>query len=198
MRVGLLSFDPMSTPHLLQVAATRPRPPGGRRVGGAEVERRLKFVEEQLARGTPRSEIIASTGLPARTVDGYLKRVRESWRDDAHEGRQDLRGRSLSRLMALRERLLHARAWAPLVALERLIADVEGVRRVTDERPPAAASAVSMGAPPMAVEGLRERLPLLVQASTRLALGTDDIEVIDSTRAALTRSLTLLDSNRPA
>jgi hypothetical protein len=198
MRAVLLSFDPMSKTHLLQVAASRPAPPGGRRIGGAEVERRVKVVEEHLARGAPRSEIIAATGLPPRTVDGYLRRVRESWRDDALEGRQDLRCRSLDRLMALRERLLRAQAWSPLVALERLIADVEGVRRVRDERPPAAASAVSMGAPPMAVEGLRERLPLLVQASTRLALGTDDIEVIDSTRAALTRSLTLLDSNRPA
>jgi hypothetical protein len=50
----------------------------------------------------------------------------------------------------------------------------------------------------MTVEGLGERLPLLVQASARLALGTDDIRVIDSTRTALTRSLSLLDSNRPA
>jgi hypothetical protein len=197
MRADLLSFDPMSGTHLLQVAATRSAPPGGRRVGGAEVERRLKIVEAQLARGAPRSEIIATMGLPPRTVDGYLKRVRESWRDDAHEGRQDLRSRSLGRLMALRTKLLEAQAWSPLVALERLIADVEGVRNVADERPRARASAVSMAVPSVTVEGLRERLPLLVQASTRFAIKTEDAQVIESTRTALAQSLSLLDPEPP-
>jgi hypothetical protein len=187
----------MSTTQLLQVAATRSAPPGGRRVGGAEVERRLKIVEEQLAGGAPRSEIIASTGLPARTVDGYLKRVRESWRDDAREGRQDLRGRSLSRLMTLRARLLEARAWSALVALERLIADVEGVRNMAPEGPEAQTSGAAMASPAMTLETLRERLPLLVLASARLALRSDDPQAIESTREALTRSLSLLDSDSP-
>lgn len=188
----------MSTTHLLQVAASRPRPPGGRRVADAEVQRRLRIVEEQLGRGTPRAEIIASMGLPARTVDGYLRRVRDSWREGADEGRQDLRSRSLGRLMGLRERLLRARAWAPLVALERLIADVEGVRNGSDEGPQAgAALGPSMAPPAMTAEGLRERLPLLVQASARLALRSEDARLIESTRAALTRSLSLLDTEPP-
>jgi hypothetical protein len=184
----------MSKTHLLQVAASRPAPPGGRRIGGAEVERRVKVVEEHLARGAPRSEIIAATGLPPRTVDGYLRRVRESWRDDALEGRQDLRCRSLDRLMALRERLLRAQAWSPLVALERLIADVEGVRNATEEGPRARALGAPRASPSITTEGLRERLPLLVQASARLALRTEDSRAIESTRAALTRSLLLLDT----
>lgn len=188
----------MSTTHLLQVAATRSAPPGGRRVGGAEVERRLKIVEEQLARGAPRAEIIASMGLPARTVDGYLRRVRDSWQADARSDRQDLRSRSLGRLMGLRERLLHARAWAPLVALERLIADVEGVRSVTYDGPQAPALGASMAAPAMTVETLRERLPLLVQASARLALKSDDHRAIESTREALLRSASLLAAESPA
>ncbi len=137
-------------------------------------------------------EIIASTGLPARTVDGYLRRVRESWRDDAQEGRQDLRGRSLDRLMALRERLLRAQAWSPLVALERLIADVEGVRNATQQAPQTRALNAPRASPSITAEGLRERLPLLVQASARLALRTEDARLIESTRAALARSLSLL------
>ncbi len=182
---------------MLRVAASRPAPPGGRRVGGAEVERRLKIVEEQLARGAPRSEIIASTGLPARTVDGYLRRVRESWRDDAQEGRQDLRGRSLSRLMALRERLLRAQAWSPLVALERLIADVEGVRGPPMHSDPDPRLEAEAKAPAPTAGWVRERATLLVTACVTLARDSDDGAFRDRLRRTLVHGLEALEDARP-
>jgi hypothetical protein len=192
MRAVLLSFDAMSRTHLLQVAASRPAPPGGRRIGGAEVERRLKIVEEHLARGAPRSEIIAAVGLPARTVDGYLKRVRDSWRDDAHEGRQDLRSRSLSRLMTLHARLLEARAWSALVALERLITDIEGVRGGSSGSPSSATLEPGMAAPALSAETLRQRAPLLIRACARIAFESDDARLVEDTRHALVQAATLL------
>lgn len=184
----------MSTTRLLRVAATRSAPPGGRRIGGAEVQRRLKIVEKQLARGAPRSEIIASMGLPARTVDGYLRRVRESWRDDAHEGRQDLRNRSLGRLMALRSRLLEAKAWSALVALERLLTDIEGVRGGSCGSPSPTTLEPGMAAPALSAETLRERAPLLISACARLAAASEDAELLKLTRTALAHSLKLLQT----
>jgi hypothetical protein len=152
----------------------------------------LKIVEEHLARGAPRSEIIASTGLPARTVDGYLRRVRESWRDDANEGRQDLRSRSLNRLMSLRNRLVDASAWNALVALERLITDIEGVRGGPSGCPSSTTVEPGMVAPALSAETLRERAPLLVRACVRVAIESQDARLLEQTRQALTQSVALL------
>lgn len=181
---------------MLQVAASPHAPPGGKRASRAEVERRSRSIEQMLASGKTRHEMARATGMPLRTVDEYARRVRARWQEDAQAHANDARGRALRRLLALRERLLAANAWGPLVSLERLIADVEGVRGTANAGPPAETSTMSMKVRPMTAEWLRERLPLLVQAVGRLAHQSGDASLIESTRDALGQSLSMLGTSR--
>ena len=75
--------------------------------------------------------------------------------------------------MALRERLLAERAWSPLVRIEQLICELEGVRGGPSEAALSAAAEVPP-APVLSVEMLRERAPMLVQACARLVAVTAD------------------------
>ncbi len=102
-------------------AAKIQRVPGGRRVGKAQLQRRLNEVEKLLAKGAARSEIIELTQLRPRTADDYIRRVREAWHASAQQNRQSVRDQARDRLMLLRDRLLQAGAWGPLVSLEKRI-----------------------------------------------------------------------------
>jgi hypothetical protein len=173
-------------------AAKIQRVPGGRRVGKAQLQRRLNEVEKLLSRGAARSEIIELTQLRPRTADDYIRRVREAWCANAEETRGSVRGAARGRLMVLRERLLHAGAWGPLVNLEKLILDLEGLRG-----PPAAVAdsnerAAAMQMPSLTAGALHERAPILISACVRVALRSADDRILEQTRLALTRSLKLL------
>lgn len=113
-------------------AATRKkRPPGGRRVGRGEVERRHAVVETLLADGQPRHSIVEACtrqfGISARTTDDYIARVREAWAADAAIARPHRREEARSRLLRLRSTLQRAKAWASLVGVERLLVDIDGL-----------------------------------------------------------------------
>lgn len=179
---------------MLQLAA-KPSPPGGRRVSQAEVERRQGAVAKLMAEGKTRREMVALTGLPARTLDAYTQRVREDWQAQARSNSQDARGRALDRLLALRERLLAANAWGPLVSLERLIADVEGVRGggtpVEHVNPPP-----RIAFPALSDEEMRERIPLFVRACLRLAERACDDDLDRSLRSVLVEGTAQLEQRQ--
>jgi hypothetical protein len=107
-------------------------PPGGKRVGNAEVERRARRIDELLRAGTPRSAIVADCaatfGMSARAVDDYMRRVRERWAADGAGAVDDERGATVQRLEALTRKLESKSAWSALVQAHRLLADVRGVR----------------------------------------------------------------------
>ncbi len=172
---------------MLQVAAP-PRPPGGRRVSRIEVERRAKMVEEMLSAGRTRREMAQVTGMPLRTLDSYAKRVRSRWQHVAQTDSRDARERALDRLMALREHLFEARAWSPLVRIEQLLCELEGVRGG-----PAETSASSIVAPPLSVESLKARTPMLVRASARLAIASGDDGLRELVKSALSAALAEID-----
>ena len=113
-----------------RIAATRP--PGGRRASAASVAARLRFVEELLAAGATRYDLMAKCWrrykMPPRTVDEYARRVRAAWAADAAMERPYRREEARARLLQLRERLLAARAWSSLVAVERLLVEIDGAR----------------------------------------------------------------------
>jgi transposase len=134
---------------MLRHAATkRPQtPPGGRRVGAAEVERRLAVVESLLREGRSRSEVVnemaARFGASTRTADDYIARVREAWAGNAGARREAERGATIARLEDLSRKAEKRGNFAAAVAAERLLADVRGVRapqelevRTTQAQPP--------------------------------------------------------------
>jgi hypothetical protein len=142
-----------------------------------------------MTEGRSRNEMAAVTGLPLRTLDSYAKRVRSRWQRVAQTDSRDARERALDRLMALRERLLTAGAWGPLVSLERLIADVEGVRgslAPSQEHPPEQTLAE---APRMTAEWIRGRADMLINGCVSLARNSTDEELRCRVRHALSRGL---------
>lgn len=112
--------------------AAKKSAPGGRRVGKVEVERRLRFVESLLALGHARREIVAEVarkfGASTRTADDYIRRVREEWQTEAEGSAPQRRDESRARLMRLRLVLESKMAWSALVSVERLLADLDGLR----------------------------------------------------------------------
>lgn len=112
--------------------AAKKKPPGGRRVGKAEVERRLRFVESLLVRGHARREIVAELsrqfGASTRTADDYIRRVRDEWQKEADATASHRRAEARARLMRLRLTLEGEQAWTAIVSVERLLADLDGLR----------------------------------------------------------------------
>ena len=127
----------------------------------------------------------AVTGLPLRTLDSYAKRVRSRWQDEAQTDSRDARSRALDRLMALREHLFEARAWGPLVRIEQLLCELEGVRGGAAEEPRDGASLVSARARVLSRDSMHERIPLLIQASLRLAQRERDDRLDQALRPVL-------------
>ena len=186
--------DAMTAPgRMLQLAAKPSRPPGGRRVAEAEVQRRLSLVERLLAEGVPRSDIVAQVGLPARTTDSYIARVRQAWQANALQGREGARTSALGRLMALREQMVEARAWGPLVRVEQLICDLQGLRNGQQGAVEVPGPSPGIVPPALTVEVLKERAPLLILACVRVVANSEDTSLIEHARGALTRSLSMLE-----
>ena len=94
--------------------------------------------------------------------------------------------------MALREQMLDARAWGPVVRLEGLICDLQGLRNGRIEEGLSHSSPVAV--PSLSIEQLRERAPLLIEACARIGANTEDEELLDQIRAALSRSLARLEA----
>jgi hypothetical protein len=97
--------------------------------------------------------------------------------------------------MGLRAELLEARAWSALVALERLITDIEGVRGGPGTGLPSNALEPATVVPTLSAETLRERAPLLIGACVRVALDFEDTELVAQTRTALNHALEVLNAH---
>lgn len=123
------------------------KPPGGRRVSSAESFRRLRFIEDLMLDGVSRAQILLEAnskfGIADRTVDDYIRKVRDSWIEDAESNRDTRRAETRRRLLATRREMVAARAWNPVLGVERLLADVDGARG----GPPAVESFESSPAP---------------------------------------------------
>lgn len=113
-------------------AATPRKPPGGRRLGATEVLRRGRAIEEMLALGMNREQLLTECErkfkMAPRTVDDYVERIKAAWSEDAAKTRPERREATRARLLRLREDLKRWRAGGPLVALERLLCDIDGTK----------------------------------------------------------------------
>ncbi len=112
-----------------QNAAKINTPPGGRRLGNAQVALRFDFVEKQLLNDASRQTIVAACmiefSMSARTADEYTKRVRDSW---GEKTREDDRADALARYDRLSQKFEKAGNYGAVVGVERLRADVSGLR----------------------------------------------------------------------
>ncbi|MBI4702103.1 MAG: hypothetical protein HY744_13290 [Deltaproteobacteria bacterium] len=109
----------------------RRKPPGGKRVSRAEVERRMAEVERLALEGRSRSEIVAALrelGTAPSTTDAYLARVRDRWIADGEAGRPAERERAVARLRGLSRSAEARGAFGASVAAERLAAEILGLR----------------------------------------------------------------------
>jgi hypothetical protein len=109
------------------------KPPGGRRIGHAEHERRLQLVAQILAAGHSRAALVEMLtkkfGMAERTTDDYIAAVKQRWAAAGAAQLEEHRGRMMQRLDDLGIKLEQKESWVPLVQVERLKGDILGVRR---------------------------------------------------------------------
>lgn len=79
--------------------------------------------------GADRGEVVrvlAVEGVPARTADDYIKRVRDRWLAESQAERPTTRARQLRRLYRHLRRLATENRYRDVLACEKLIAELEG------------------------------------------------------------------------
>ena len=156
--------------------AAKAKPPGGVRVGAAEVIRRSRAIEEMMALGHSRERILNACErqfkMSQRTTDEYTQRVKDAWAEDAHRTRPERREAARARLLRVREDLTRWRQGGPLVALERLLCDIDGTKEpeaVRIETETSAKSAPADVTPEEAAKEVAELVhivPYLLRAGT--------------------------------
>jgi hypothetical protein len=141
--------------------------PGGKRLSEVEVERRTARVAELLRAQASRADILtvmsAEFGAAPRTVDDYIARARDRFAIDSAVTAQEERGSTLTRLDKLARKLEAQGAWSALVNVERLLADVRGLRRGTVTIEPVA-SAAQQPCPEISMDDCIEECFLAVEA----------------------------------
>jgi hypothetical protein len=153
--------------------------PGGRRVGKAEIQRRLDLADGMLRDGRSRAEVIRALrsqhGVSLRTADQYIRRARERWAAESKEGRTAEREVTLARLTHLSSKAEQRGAFAAAVAAERLRADVLGLRAPEQLQVQASVAEQRTEAPvsyEQALAEMAECLPILARAVRKGALVT--------------------------
>jgi hypothetical protein len=92
---------------------------------------RLDHVERLLREGRSRADVVtelARHGASPRSVDRLIAECRQRWANEAAEQRPSALAVTLVRLDRLSPILEAEKAWGPLVQLEKLRADVQGLR----------------------------------------------------------------------
>jgi hypothetical protein len=139
---------------------------GGKRLSEVEVERRTARVAELLRAQASRADILAvmsvEFGAAPRTVDDYIARARDRFAIDSAGTAQEERGATLARLDKLASKLEVQGAWSALVNVERLLADVRGLRRGTVTIEPVVTATQPL--PEVSVEEAIEECFLAVEA----------------------------------
>lgn len=112
---------------------------GGRRVTNAEVHRRLVRCEELLTEGHSRAAVLAAMAaefaVKERTVDDYIRRVRESWVTESQESSVALRAQAIQRVDRLARMLEAKGAWNARVRLEELRCRLAGLEAAPERFP---------------------------------------------------------------
>jgi hypothetical protein len=137
------------------------KPPGGRRVGDAEVQRRLDHADKMLREGKSRAEVVDSMvstfGLSTRAADSYIARTRERWAEDSKGVREVERGAALARLDRLSGKAEMRGQFGAAVSAEKLRAQVTGLL-VPQAVEVKATIATTTAEPPMTMEQVAEEM----------------------------------------
>jgi hypothetical protein len=116
----------------LTTAKYKGKPPGGKRPTAAEQERRFQAVRAAMVMGYSKGEILAAlqqAGLgtmPERTLDDYMKRVRDAWKAEFAAEWATRRERQLRAIQSHIVKAVAVGKWDAVGTLERLKAQIEG------------------------------------------------------------------------
>jgi hypothetical protein len=135
------------------------------------VRERLELVEDLMAQGYSRTQVARKLGLKQRTTDRYRAVITARWHQRYEEERPQQMERMLGRLERLARKMEVAGAWGPRAQVERLMADIRGVR--APEKLQVQAQVVSIdGATTIGLSKLTDtQFDALQAAYTALALG---------------------------
>jgi hypothetical protein len=126
----------------------------GPRKSKAEVDRNLELADKLLGEGQGRQVVMAklgARGVAAASVDRYIARVYERWKEDRERASPALFEQRLERLGRLARRLEKEKKYVPLVQVERLLNMMLGVN-APERHEVKAAVAVAGGAAPAAFD----------------------------------------------
>ncbi len=114
--------------------------PHGKRVSRAEVAARMELVDELLQQGHApsdvRSQFKARWKAGDRTVDEYIRRVRQRWASEAKEARATVRAATVKRLQRCRRELWAKGACSQALQVERMLIDIQGLKTPEPEPEP--------------------------------------------------------------
>lgn len=108
------------------------KPPGGKRPTADQQQRRFDAVRAAMVAGYGKAEILAALeqaglgAMPERTLDDYMKRVRDSWQTEFAAAWATRRERALRRNYGHIAAAKEAKDWHAVAAFERLVAQMEG------------------------------------------------------------------------
>lgn len=131
---------PIALPAENNAASAEPRPsrlkpwqnPHGRKNSKAEVDKRRALVESLMLEGASHKDIVQITksrhNISERQVTEDMSVIRARWKEESNQNLEELRGRTLARLMQDRRELKREKAWTAFMTCERLICDVARLR----------------------------------------------------------------------
>jgi hypothetical protein len=101
----------------------------------------MELVDELLQQGHSPTEIRlqfkARWKAGDRTVDEYIRRVRERWASEAKEARRTVRAATVKRLQRCRRELWEKGACGQALQVERMLIDIQGLKTPEPEPEPA-------------------------------------------------------------
>ena len=98
-----------------------------------EMEAIMDKVEVLLLENRSQPWIARHLKMPLRTVADYAERAKKRWEERYAGDRETLRAQRLARINQLSSKAERARSWSAVSSLERLIADVHGLRTMRHE-----------------------------------------------------------------
>lgn len=118
------------------------QPPGGKRRNAADVELLQQRIGNLMLMGVQKAGILAALAtpelddkkkviregivMPPRTLDDYMRRVREAWEEEGKEESPTRRQRQLRRLQGHIRTMVARGKYDALANMERLVAQIEG------------------------------------------------------------------------
>lgn len=111
--------------------AKKRRGPGGKARSQAQIHQRRQVLEELLAEGLSRDEVLERAsylcdGVSASTLAADIKLIVQRWAEVDAASLPERRGAALSRLRDHVKRAREQGAWSGVAALERILRQIEG------------------------------------------------------------------------